>query len=103
MKQNKEYDMALASKALTGLVLRVAIAGYIVYLAWKIVANVANGDSPIPAWGAWLIFAVFVAASVVFCVFAWKQFRLIRKIAELPPAVQDSEAPQEKDSGNSED
>lgn len=103
MKQKKEYDMALLSKALTGLTLRVAVSGYIVYLGWKIVANVGIGDSPIPSWGAWLIFAVFAAVAVVFCVFAWKQYLLIRKLAEIPSAPQDTDVSKNQDSGNTED
>ncbi len=74
----------MTSKALTGLVLRLAIAGYITYLAWQILTGTLNGDSPIPVWGAWLIFAAFIAAGVSFCVFAVKQYLILRKMAELP-------------------
>ncbi|MEA4894432.1 MAG: hypothetical protein VB064_04140 [Oscillospiraceae bacterium] len=84
MKHKKEYDMSMMGKALTGLVVRLAVAGYIAYLAWQILTNTLNGGSPIPDWGAWLIFAAFIAAGVAFCVYAVKQYLIIRKLAELP-------------------
>ncbi len=84
MKQKKEHDMSIVNKAMTGLVLRLAIAGYIGYLAWQILTGTLKGGSPIPVWGAWLIFAAFIAAGLSFCVYAVKQYLIIRKSAELP-------------------
>lgn len=84
MKEKKEHDMSMVNKALTGLVLRIAIAGYLAYLAWQILTGTLNGGSPIPVWAAWLIFAAFIAVGVVFCVYAVKQYFIIRKLAELP-------------------
>lgn len=81
----------MVNKAMTGLVLRLAIAGYIGYLAWQILTGTIKGGSPIPLWGAWLIFAAFIAVGVVFCVYAVKQYLIIRKLAELPEAEDTTE------------
>lgn len=83
MNTKKEYDMAMIGRGLTGLSLRIVVSGYIVYLAWKILGSSLDGSSPIPAWGSWLIFAVFAGAAVTFCVFAVKQFLNARKTAQL--------------------
>lgn len=83
----KEHDYALMSRALTNLTLRVAIAGYIVYLAFKIMNGTQNGGS-IPAWGVWLICIIFVAAAFAFCLYAWKLYRKALKAAEIPAAKQ---------------
>ena len=84
MRQKKEHDMSIMNRALTALVLRVAVAGYIGYLAWQILSGTLKGGSPIPIWGAWLIFAAFIAVGIVFCFYAVKQYLIIRKSAELP-------------------
>ncbi|MFB0919540.1 MAG: hypothetical protein QMB62_01450 [Oscillospiraceae bacterium] len=99
MRQKKEHDMSILNRALTGLVLRIAIAGYIGYLAWQILTGTLKGGSPIPVWGAWLIFTAFMAAGIAFCVYAVKQYLIIRKLAELPKT---GDAEISVDSGNNE-
>ena len=91
MKQKKEHDMSILNRALTALVLRVAVAGYIGYLAWQILTGTLKGGSPIPIWVAWLIFAAFIAVGIVFCFYAVKQYLIIRKSAELPANTEISE------------
>ena len=83
--------MSILNRALTALVLRVAVAGYIGYLAWQILTGTLKGGSPIPIWGAWLIFAAFIAVGIVFCFYAVKQYLIIRKSAELPANTEISE------------
>lgn len=85
--QKKEYDIAMRNKALTGLVLRVAIAGYIVYLAWKLLANMLNGTSTIPELIVWLVCIVFAAVALGFCMYTWKEFRKSLKAAEVSPPL----------------
>jgi len=75
MKQKKEYDPGIMGKAISGIALRVVVAAYLVYLAWKVLTGALNGGSPIPEWGAWLIFLAFAAAAAGFCVFSWKQYK----------------------------
>lgn len=83
MNQKKKHDMAMMSRAGTSLTLRVVVAAYIIYLAWKVLSAVFRGGSPIPLWCAWLIFSVFLAAAVLFCLFSLKQYLKTRKAAEI--------------------
>lgn len=102
MKDKKNIDPGFLGKALPGLVLRVLVAAYIVYMAWKVLSGTLNGSSPISEWGAWAIFLAFALAAAAFCVFAVKQFLLLRKEAEIKSAVQaGSTEPEPKDSHNS--
>ncbi len=102
MRKINKLDPGLFGRAISGLVLRVLVAAYIVYMAWKVLSGVLNGSSPIPEWGAWTIFSVFVLAAVIFCAFALKQFLLLLKAAEINSAVKTEVAEQaEKDPSSS--
>jgi len=90
MKKKKEYDPGLMGRAISGLALRVIVAAYIVYMAWKVLSGTQSGGSPIPEWGAWAIFLVFAAAVIVFFIFAVKQFIILLKSAEIPAVPQSS-------------
>lgn len=79
----KEHDYALMTRALTNLSLRVAVAGYMVYLAWKIMSGTQNGGTNIPVWGVWLICIIFVLAALAFCFYAWKLYLKALKAAEI--------------------
>lgn len=83
MKREKAYDMTRKAGAVTGLVLRAAIAGYLAYLAWHILRGAQKGGSPIPEWGAWLICLAFAAAAAGFCLYAWRAYQKGLKAAEL--------------------
>ena len=88
MKQKKEYDPAIMGKAISGMALRVIVSAYVVYLAWKVLSGALNGGSPVPVWGAWLIFLAFVAAAAYFCVYALKQYKIALKSAEISADAQ---------------
>lgn len=81
--QKKEYDAVMRGRAYTGLGLRVLVAGYMVYLAWKIVSNMSGGSGSLPEWGAYAISIVFTTVAAGFCVYAWKAFRKALKAAEI--------------------
>ena len=83
MKQKKEYDPVIMGKAISGMALRVIVAAYLVYMAWKVLTGALNGGSPIPEWGAWLIFLAFAAAAAGFCVYSWRQYRKALKSADM--------------------
>lgn len=89
--QKRKYDTIMKGRAFTGLALRAAVAGYMVYLAWKIFTNMLGGSSAIPLWAVWLICIVFAAVAVIFCVYSWKAFRKALKEAEIVP-VPDSKS-----------
>ena len=107
MSKKKEYDPGLMGRAISGLGLRVLVAAYIVYIAWKVLSGTLAGGSPIPDWGAWLIFLAFAAAAAAFCVYAWMQFRKILKGAEVSdvpqPSSNNSDTRNESDSADSHD
>lgn len=84
-KQKKEYDLAMKNRAMTGFMLRVVVAGYIVYLAWKILTGMQSGTSPIPEWAVWLICSVMAAAALGFCVYSWITYQKAIKAAEINP------------------
>lgn len=71
------------SKATTAMVLRIVVSFYVVYLGYKVLSGVLSGGSPIPLWGAWLVFLGFTAAAIYFCVFALVKFLKARKAAEI--------------------
>ncbi|NCB73268.1 MAG: hypothetical protein EOM51_00775 [Clostridia bacterium] len=102
MRKENKIDPGLLGRAMSGLVLRVLVAAYIVYMAWKVLSGTLDGTSPIPEWGAWAIFSAFALAAAVFCAFAVKQFLLLRKEAEIKSAVQtENKNPDSKDSQGS--
>lgn len=88
MTQKKEYDLAMKSKAITGLSLRVLVAGYIVYLVWKILTGTLDGSGPIPIWAVWLICIMMTATALGFCYFSWKQYQKALESAEIPAVIQ---------------
>lgn len=83
MKKKKEYDPSMMGKAISGLALRVIVSAYLVYLAWQILKGALDGGSPVPIWGAWLIFLFFVGAAAYFCVYSWKQYQKSLKSADI--------------------
>lgn len=102
MSKKKEYDPGIVGRSISGLVLRVLVAAYIVYMAWKVLSGALAGGSPIPDWGAWAIFLVFAAAAAAFCVYALIQFLKLLKSAEIPADAlsnsNNSDTPSESDS-----
>lgn len=84
MNKRKKYDMVMVSRAGTALVLRLLVSGYIVRLGWQVLSGSIAGESPIPDWASWAIFAFFVGAALFFAVFSLREFIKIRKAAVFP-------------------
>ena len=91
-RPKKEYDAALRTRALTSLFLRVAVAGYLCYMAYLVFSGMLKGSSPIPVWCVWAIVAVFAVVAVGFCVYAWKAFRKALTAAEVSPPPEDGDS-----------
>lgn len=89
----REYDRAMKSKAYTGLVLRIAVAGYLCYMAYMVLSGMLHGGSPVPVWAVWVICAIFAGVAVIFCVYAWISFRKALKSAELPSVPETETVP----------
>ncbi len=79
-----EYDSQLKAKALTGFGMRLVIAAYIVYLAWRVLSGMLKGETPIPSLAVIIISALFLGAAIAFCVYAWRVYKKALKAAELP-------------------
>lgn len=62
------------SAAVTKLTLRLAVAGYLIYLAWKIVGGTLDGTSPIIPWLSYAICAVFILAVIGLGLYSFREF-----------------------------
>ncbi len=87
--QKKQYNTVMRGRAFAALALRIAVAGYLVYLAWRIMTNMLSGSDAIPEWVVWLFCAAFIAAAAGFCVYATVFFKKALKAAELLPTTMD--------------
>lgn len=89
------------SGALTKLTLRLAVAGYIVYLAWKILGGTLDGTSPIAGWLAYAICAVFFLFAIGSGIYSLREFRLALRAAA--PIAENEEPPESQDQGTGRD
>lgn len=81
------------SAAVTRLALRVAVAGYLVYLAWRIIGGTLNGTSTITPMLSYVIFAVFCLAAIGFGFYSFREFRrAINAPAETPESEGENES-----------
>ena len=77
------------------LVLRVVVAFYILYLTKGLIQAAANGKSSLPIWVTVLASTVFILASIVFGIYAWKEYRHSLALAAKEDAESDQEDSQE--------
>ena len=90
-----EYDIQKRARAGTAATFRAVVAGYIIYLGWKIAT--AEGSS-MPPLAAKLIGVAFITAALAFGVYTWKRWRLDLEAARLPE-TEDEEIAEEIDDG----
>ena len=81
------------NQAKVKLVLRVVVALYILYMTKDLMEKAAKGTSSLPLWATVLVSTVFISASIVFGLYAWKEYRHSLALA----AKEDTESDQ-KDS-----
>ena len=79
----KKYNEKLKSKAYTRLAMRIAVAGYIFYLAWAIASGSVNGKSTRPLWCGILFCGLFVIGAVFFAVYSARSFFKALRAAEI--------------------
>lgn len=96
-KEQPKYDIQLRNRASTALVLRVVVAGYLLYLVYKIISGAMGGDSPIPVWAVWLIGGAMAVAALAFLIYAWKRYRADMKAARFT----EEEPEEQTDNGDS--
>lgn len=56
------------------MLMRILVAGYIVYLAWKIMSNAGAADNPVPLWCSILAASILALSAVAFVVYSVVQF-----------------------------
>lgn len=79
--------------ALTKLVLRLVVAGYVLYLMWKILEGTLNGTSPITPILSYSICALFLLGAVGCGVYSVRQFlQALNAPAETPESEDAQEA-----------
>ena len=89
-----KYDMEAVGRAGTRLVLRLAVAGYLVYLAWSILSGALSGETTIPPWGSWAIAAAFTLFALFFSIYSLREFLRTKKASvfpEQPPEEEEQE------------
>lgn len=69
MKWNEKIGAAA-----TKLALRIAVAGYLTYLAWKILGGTLDETSPIFPWVSYAICAVFILVAIGFVFYSVREF-----------------------------
>lgn len=88
---NRKYDEQKRSRADKAALLRGVVAGYIIFLGWKIATN---KDTTMDAMTARIIGGIFIAAALGFCVYIY-----LRRKSDLEAARLTDE---ESDASNSE-
>lgn len=73
----KEPDEIRAKKknAKVKLTLRILVALYILYLTKGIVEAAVKHTTSLPLWVTVLASSVFLLTSIVFCIYAWRQYK----------------------------
>ena len=85
-KEPHKYNYQRKNKANIRAALRAAVALYIIYLGWQIIAgSSADSGSSMPEWVAFLIGGGFILAAVLFGLYTWRRYRTDMKGAELTP------------------
>lgn len=88
---NRKYDEQKRSQADKAALLRGVVAGYIIFLGWKIATN---KDTTMDVTTARIIGGVFIAAALGFCVYIYLRRKSDLEAARLTD--EDREASQNK-------
>lgn len=84
------------NQARVKLCLRFLVAVYILYLTKGIIEAAIKGASIMPTWVIVLVSAVFISSSVIFCFYAWRQY----KHAVMEIIKEDDKSLEEKSEAN---
>lgn len=79
----QQYNQQKLNRAITSGVLRVIVAGYIIFIAVNVINGTKSETSSIPAWVGSLIGGLFIAASAGFIIYAVRSFLKALKNARL--------------------
>ncbi len=75
MQAQSEELRAKKKNARIKLTLRILVALYILYLTKGIIFAEMNHTSSLPLWVTVLVSCVFVLASVLFGIYAWREYK----------------------------
>ena len=78
-----KYNQQMMNRAITSLVLRVVVAGYIIFIGYNVITGTRSETSTIPVWAGSLIGALFIAAAAGFIIYAVISFLKSRESARL--------------------
>ena len=92
--RQSKYNQQKLNRAITGVSLRVVVAGYIIFIAVNVINGTKSETSTIPEWVGSLIGALFIAASAGFIIYAVISFGKALQNARLDA----EEVPEEKPS-----
>ena len=70
-----EYDIQKRARAGTAATARIAVALYIVWLGYKIIQGVQEGNTSMPAAVGWLTGVSFIVVAIAFGFYIWKRYR----------------------------
>ena len=79
----QQYNQQKLNRAITSGVLRVVVAGYIIFIAVNVINGTKSETSSIPAWAGSLIGGLFIAASAGFIIYAIHSFLKALRNARL--------------------
>lgn len=86
-----KYDLALRNRALSMLVLRGAVAVYLIYLGGSLIYEWLSGISGLPVYVVWGGGILFIAGGVLFGLYVWQRFQKDLKAAEITENTQDTQ------------
>ena len=70
-----KYNQQKMNRAITSVVLRIIVAGYIIFIAVNVINGTKSETSTIPGWAGSLIGGLFIAASAGFIIYSIIMFR----------------------------
>jgi hypothetical protein len=94
----KNTQSAESRRAVNFFALRLAVAGYLVYLGFDLLRGYLAGGSTLSPLLAWICGPGFMAAGLVFALYSWRRYK-----RERTAAPERGEAPETDEASGGED
>lgn len=94
-QETVKYDFALRNRALSMLVLKGAVAAYLIYLGGSLIYEQLTNSSGLPALVAWGGGILFVVGGALFGWYVYTSFKKDLKAAEITGETKDEEDEEE--------
>ena len=85
-----KYDVQKRARAGVAATLRVIVAGYLIYIGYRIYKGAADGSSTMSVTTACMIAVLFALAAIVFGIYTYRQWRREVEAARLPEPEDDT-------------